>query len=539
MTNGGIMLKTAAIFKDRMVLQRGTKVAIFGETNLKRVEVSFLGTSYKANIENGRWIAEIETPLSGRGLTLDISGYNDDGQLVGNETFKDILLGEVWLAGGQSNMELELRNSDDGIRVAKGSCYPDIRFYNVPKHPVVDEELDRLESETSWMDAGNDNCQYMSAVAYYFAVKIHKTLGVPVGIIDCYWGGTSATCWVDNGKLDDITEANDYLNEWNKVCTEKTDEQFDAEQLKFQTEFDAWCQLTDKIKAENPKVEWSKVEEIAGPCPWNPPRGRKSPYRPYGLYETMVKRVASYTVKGFLYYQAEEDADRAAYYSKLNQALIKQWREDFGEHPFYLMQLPMFIGEGEADDKKWAVLRSEQEKVSKSVKDVGIAVICDCGEFNNIHPTDKETPGTRLALQVLDNTYKSEESLHNCTLSEVIWGDKSSGLATNTCEISFENTYGKLCYKESDGIKLTSKEKELIELVDKTDYTDKIYGIEVTDSSGEYYSPKISFTNNKLKLIGREGEQITGIRYGWFNYGVMNLYSKAGLPVMPFIINKQ
>ena len=71
------------------------------------------------------------------------------------------------------------------------------------------------------------------------------------------------------------------------------------------------------------------------------------------------------------------------------------------------------------------------------------------------------------------------------------------------------------------------------------EYTDKIYGIEVTDSSGEYYSPKISFTNNKLKLIGREGEQITGIRYGWFNYGVMNLYSKAGLPVMPFIINKQ
>ena len=146
------MLKTAAIFKDRMVLQRGTKVAIFGETNLKRVEVSFLGTSYKANIENGRWIAEIETPLSGRGLTLDISGYNDDGQLAGNETFKDILLGEVWLAGGQSNMELELRNSDDGIRVAQESCYPDIRFYNVPKHPVINPKSKLCKNYESLID---------------------------------------------------------------------------------------------------------------------------------------------------------------------------------------------------------------------------------------------------------------------------------------------------------------------------------------------------------------------------------------------------
>lgn len=533
------MLKVAAIFKDGMLLQRGTKVSIFGETDLAKIEVSFCGSNYIADIENGRWIAKVETPLEGRELNMQIKGYAKDSVDVDScLTISDILLGEVWLAGGQSNMELELRNSDNGIQVAEVSSYPDIRFYNVPKHPVLDGELERLEAETSWMNAGNDNCKYMSAVAYYFAVKLHKTLGVPIGIIDCYWGGTSATCWVANGKLDDVPEAKDYLEDWNKVCTDKTDEQFDAEQHKFQTEFDAWCQLTDKIKVENPGIEWSKVEEIAGPCPWNPPRGRKSPYRPYGLYETMVKRVAPYGINGFLYYQAEEDADRASYYSKLNKALIAQWREDFGDYPFYLMQLPMYIGEGQPDDKKWAVLRSEQEKVAKSEENVGITVICDCGELNNIHPTDKETPGTRLALNVLANTYNSDCGLHNCAISDIVWGDETNGLSENECELSFENTYGLLCYKKSDGKSLTAKVAELAQLVEGGEYMDQIYGIEVCDNRGEYYQPKISFVNNKLRLIGHEGCAITAVRYGWFNYGVMNLYSKVGLPVMPFTINK-
>ena len=117
----------------------------------------------------------------------------------------------------------------------------------------------------------------------------------------------------------------------------------------------------------------------AGLCPWPQPMGRKSPYRPFGLHETMIMKVAPYTIKGFIYYQGEEDWSRSAFYHKMNTMVIRQWRQDFEDESlaFYITQLPMYMAKGDVDDKNWCVLRDEQMKTEKENDNVGLAVLID------------------------------------------------------------------------------------------------------------------------------------------------------------------
>jgi len=527
------MLKTNAIFSDGMILQRNSIVAVFGETDCSRVEVKWCGETIIAQISQNRWIAKIKTGESKDSLSMSIKGITDsEGEKTESIMINDILLGEVWLAGGQSNMELELKDSQGGEAVAAKADYEQIRFYNVPKCPMEDEELLANEANTAWKRVRGEDCRYMSAVAYYFATKLYSSLKVPIGIIDCYWGGTSATCWAGEEIIRTIPEVKGYIDEWEEVIRSKSTEQFEREMNDYNTSVDDWIKKADELKNNNPDISAVDISEIVGPYPWPPPRGKSSAFRPFGLHKTMVSRVAPYTVKGFIYYQAEEDCDRGEYYSKLNSAVIQQWRQDFaiegeGENmPFYLTQLPMFISAGVQDDKKWCILREQQELTSKINKNVGIAVICDCGEYDNIHPIDKKTPGYRLAGQVLDGVYHNENGLHNLILSKADFDG-------NRCELTFEDTYGQLCYRETDGNELTACKAD-IKLVDGSVKAGTIYGFEISSDGKDFYVPTIEVKGDHLILSGRAGENITDVRYGWFNYGVVNVYSGKGIPLMPF-----
>lgn len=526
------MLKLNAIFKDGMILQRNSSVCVWGESDAEYVEVDFGGAKYPTKADGGRFSVNITTSASDEAMRMIILAKNHpDDEAKERVEINDILLGEVWLAGGQSNMELELQNSLNADEVMRKADYDRIRFYNVPKIPVVGEELIQSEQHTCWKKVRAADCRDMSAVAFYFAKKLYEELNVPIGIIDCYWGGTSATCWVSDKQLESVEKVRDYINEWQQICEEKSDEQFDAELNKFNSEFNAWQDKVNELKADNPQIEWSKINEIAGPCPWNPPRGRKSPYRPFGLYESMISRIVPYGLRGFIYYQGEEDGGRADYYSELNTAVIRQWRRDFGNLPFYITQLPMFIADGAEDDKSWAVLRQQQELCGRLNDDVGVAVICDCGEYDNIHPVDKEIPGNRLALLALLHTYKSDCGRDNMTVSGSDFNGKS-------CELEFANTYGRICCGCSDGKTLTARSRREI-LEDGAVPSGKIFGFEVSGDGEHFHIPSISIKDNKIILSCDNTSEITHVRYGWFNYGVANLYSKEGMPLMPFMITKQ
>ncbi len=540
------MLDLAAIFKDGMILQQNARVAVFGDTDCDKVEVEFEGISYTSNIEEGHFIAIINTDDSRKLCKLNVTGCKTDKQE--KISISDILLGEVWLDGGQSNMELELQNSLNGQDELKAADYDQIRFYKVPKYPLVDEGLLECEKNTAWKSLRDGKCADMSAVAYYFATRLYEALKVPIGIIDCYQGGTSATCWVSKEMLDEIPEVTGYVKEWEDEINSKSDEQYAREMEEYNASLDKWQKTVDQLKAENPDIEMVNINKLAGPYPWPLPRGKASVFRPYGLHKSMINRIAPYTVKGFIYYQAEEDCDRADYYSKLNSAVIKQWRKDFslpGEEetkPFFLMQLPMFIAADVEDDKKWCILREQQYLCSQTNANVGMAVIADCGEYDNIHPLDKKTPGQRLAARVLADVYEYKEGLHNFVISSAqhlptedgnIEDRKYKEAATNAVELTFEDSYGSICYRESDGLELTAL-KENIELSDGKLNEGTVYGFEISNNGEDFYQPDIAVKSDRLILSGQPGQEITDVRYGWFNYGVANLYSKAGMPLMPF-----
>ncbi len=525
-------MELAAIFKEGMVLQQKKTNRIWGCASTgEKIEIDFLDKHYIANNVDENWYIDIEPEEAGGPFEMTITS-NLTGELV----LGDILIGEVWLAGGQSNMELELQNSDDGINVCKNSNFDRIRFYNVPKYAKVDDELIKLEKDTCWKKAEGMQIADVSAVAYYFAQKLYQVLNVPIGIIDCYWGGTSATCWFSRDKMAGIPEAADYIGEWDDVIANKSEEQYEAEMKDYDDQYQAWNGRVEKLRAERPDVTWEEINETAGICPWPQPMGGGSPFRPFGLYESMVKRVAPYGVKGFIYYQAEEDWSRASYYEKLNQAVIDQWREDFSlnekeDKPFLITQLPMYIAKGDKDVHNFARLREQQELTAKHNKNAGLAVIIDCGEFDNIHPTDKETPGERLALQALGKFYGKAEKYDYMRMKEVAFCDDNA-------LITFVNTYGELRVRYADSKTLTAKLKE-VDVPAECVSPEKILGFEVSGDGVEFYPANACVVEDKIRVSSDKVKSPKALRYAFMDYGVANVYNAAGLPLAPFRCGKE
>lgn len=519
-------MKLAAIFKDGMVLQRNQINRIWGLADEgETITIEFLGQTYETRAQKGKWHIDLAPAKVGGAYEMTVTAGEE--RIV----IRDILVGEVWFAGGQSNMEVELQNSDNGIQVAAQADYGWIRFYNVPKQPKVDKELEHLETMTRWKYARGNECLDVSAVAFYFAKKLYDILQVPVGIIDCYCGGTSATCWAPRESFAAVPEVQDYIKEWDDLIADKSEEQYQAELQEFNEKFDGWNNKVDMLKREKPDMEWPEINQIAGPCPWPPPMGGSAPFRPFGLYESMVKRVAPYGIRGFLYYQGEEDSCRAECYEKLNTCVIEKWREDFslGEKenlPFLLTQLPMYIAEGEEDNRVFARIREQQSRVFANNENMGMAVLIDCGERDNVHPTDKKTPGERLALQALGRIYGKVERFDNLRVDKVTFID-------DTAIVTFRNTYGEIRARVTDSSTLTALYEDN-EVPAKILPPHMIWGFELSEDGVNFCPAQVTTVGLKLKLHAKGVHKPVAVRYGWTDFGVVNVYNGAGLPLEPF-----
>lgn len=520
-------MKSAPIFKDGMILQRDRVNRVWGTVEGdESVSVTFLGKTYDAKFDGEKWYADLDAAGVGGPYEMTISSVSSGEKKI----IKDILIGEVWFAGGQSNMELELQNSEKGLEVCRAANYDKIRFYNVPKYPSVDEGLDEVETQTKWRYAKGEDSREMSAVAYYFAVKLYEELQVPIGIIDCYIGGTSVTCWIPKEDTDGVEDVKPYLDDWADVIANTPPEQYEKELSAYNAELDKWNAIADEMKKENPDVGINEIEKKAGLFPWPPPRGGKSQYRPFGLYESMVSRVAPYGIRGFIYYQGEEDQDRPDSYSLLNTRLIHRWREDFSlgeftKYPFFITQLPMFIGKDEeTDPKKFTHIREQQAMVAGEDDTVGMAVISDCGEFDNIHPIDKKTPGTRLALQALGRVYSTTDKYQNMQVDTVTFDGAE-------VTVTFKNTYGDIHVRPSDGKQLTAQS---IDEERSASEGANIYGFELSQD-GRDFVPAHAVVRDQSIIVSGVGINLpTAIRYAHFDYGVANLYNAIGLPLQMF-----
>lgn len=420
--------RLAAIFGDAMVLQRNRPITVFG-TGTPGTPISVTSAGHAAGTTGaatavdaqGEWSVQLPALPVGGPYTLTVA----DGEE--SVVCHDVLVGEVWLAGGQSNMELELRNSLRPADVIAASHDPLLRYYNTPKTGEIDIPA---EDASCWRVAGPDTIGVMSAVAYYFAAKLRAELGpdMPVGIVDCYVGGTSVTCWMSEERLRRTQAGRGYLSRYRAQIAGKTDAQCRTEYAAWQRESDRWNGAIADARAANPDVTWNELNERFGTCPWPPPMTPFSQFRPTGPFGAMLRRVAPYTVRGFLWYQGEEDEAHCDDYRLLLGEMIDEWRglwePDSRGHdipdadgsavmsaplPFLVVQLPRWIDKAAdhagTDLNHWAVIREAQQDAADTIADVHLTVTIDCGEYDNIHPLDKRTVGERLAASALRHVY--------------------------------------------------------------------------------------------------------------------------------------
>lgn len=500
------MLQLHALFSDHMVLQRRQTVPVWGTAEPgDRICVTignFVEYAY-AKID-GTWLLNLEPMEAGGPYEMRVFCAH------GNICFTDVWIGEVWLAGGQSNMELELVQSKDGEKEVEGSNRPWIRFYQVPKYAVLDAEQAIAEKEMKWQVCSPATSRNMSAVAYHFACEIQETQKLAIGIIHCCWGGTSISCWMSREQLSRTMAGQGYIDRYAALVGDKTDEQYKQEMEEYFTKWNAWNDRVQAYKAENPDTTWEILNETCGLCPWPQPAGNQSPFRPAGLYESMIRRVAPYGMRGFLYYQGEEDQEHFATYEEMLYLLIDQWRRDWGreEMPVILAQLPMYCSKEEyvngEDSKNWAYMRTAQMKASKTIANTGIAVLTDCGEFDNIHPLDKLTVGHRMALQARKYVY-GEEIVADGPQCQYV---KIEG---HTMIVTF-------AFAQS-GLIFTG---------------DTLRGFEMAGENGIFFEASGRIQDNQVILSSMKVSQPCYVRYGWTNFGEANLYNQEGLAAASF-----
>lgn len=494
--------KTAAIFSNHMVLQRDKNIKIFGQgEDGDIITVHFRDKEYTDRVNQERWVVTIPAQEVGTGYEMIITCKEEVLK------FQDIAIGEVWLAGGQSNMEWELINCKGGEEMLHNDINPKVRFYHTPKYAYMDDHFYEKEETSEWKEFSEESARNWSAVGYIFGKKLASDLDVTVGIIGCNWGGTSASCWVSENSLGKDQDLNTYLEEYNKEIEGKTEEEQINEYKEYEAYAAIWDEKCRQLYKENHQITWEEVLKECGECKYPGPKGCINPLRPSGLYYCMLERIMPYTLKGFLYYQGESDDYKPQMYQKLLTTLINEWREGWEDHllPFLFVQLPMHRNQADPDYKNWCLIREAQMRTYQTVKNTGLAVILDCGEFNEIHPKNKLPVGERLELQALYHVYgklKEEEA--------------------------FGPIYKDYQYKD-DGIELSfSYAKEGFTVKGEAG------GFEIAGEDMEFVDAQIEIRGQKIHLYSRELKHPRYARYCWTNYGDVTIFGKNGLPLAPF-----
>ncbi len=497
------MLKPASLFTDGAVLCRGKEIRVFGETDSASVRVTLTGPDGVLLAESccessgGRFLAVLPPQPAQTGCRLVISAGTE--QVSAENT----AIGEVFLAGGQSNMEMELRNAAEGPEIIREYDDPLLRFYNVPKIAVAGPRHRLANEQARWHAVSPGQGGENSAVAYFFGAKLRERLpGIPVGIIGCYWGGTSITCWMEEETLRSVSEGVRYLDAYAERAAGKSMETWLEEEQAFQETFGAWNQAVEQYKQQHPGASWAETETACGVAPWNPPAGPGSPYRPAGLAVTMVREVLPAALTGILFYQGEEDAAQTDRYDELLALLIRSWRESFRDPslPFLFVQLPMWIAGGTPDTFRWAMLRKAQAAVRDTVPGTGMVCLLDQGEYGNIHPLVKRPVGERLA--------------------ELAGAMLYGGGETSPRAESLRAQGDTLIISLSAPVTARGGKPELLE---------------IAGENGTFVPAEAEVRGSSLVLRSGRVPRPVRARYAWTDYsGRANLFGMNGLPLEPF-----
>ena len=518
-------MKLAPIFTDHMVLQRDKAVCIFGESEKREIiKISIDDINVEQEINAGKWIVELPPHTAGGPFRMIVS--SDEGETV----LEDVLYGDVWLDNGQSNIEFMLEEAEGGADEIANGNYPEIRFYKMIRTGIIDEDILRQESENHWTAFTDAAFGEVSAIGYFYATKIYEKTGVPIGLIDIYQGGSSITCWLEEDRLEAIPEIADYMKKYYDIVENSTQEEMDKVQADYDAAADRYNNLVEELDKTRPDISLQEKLDLTGFFPWPPPLNTTTIFRPFGPVETMTKRMVPYTIKGVVYYQGEEESVKNfeyyektgenTQYVKLMEALIAQYRDFFGDPslPFFYFQLPMFIEFGREDSRDWALIREAQGAVEKPEDNIYMVSLLDIGDYNEIHPKDKKTPGYRMADTLLAKLYDGDD-VDDLKLKDIAIQD-------GHLEVSFDKSFGE--------VKLLANQLlDFREEGNEPAYEEKhIYGLEVSSDGATWRVPEARLEDGKMIIDIDEGDAF--IQYGHFNYGRVNVYNHLGRPLRPF-----
>ena len=498
------MLETASLFTDGAVLCRDREIRIFGRADSGKTVTALLQDSRggilaeeSGTAAEGRFEITLPPQRARTRCTLTVSSGDE------RVTAADVAVGDVYLAGGQSNMELELRNSRGGIGQVRDDSL--LRFFNVPRKAFVCEEQQAALRETKWQPVNRETAGGNSAVASVFGDLIRrKHPEIPVGIIGCYWGGTSVTCWTDEETLRTVTEGIRYLEENAEACRGITMEAYLRKEKEFLQGIDDWCRKADAYRTTHPGTDDREIEEVLGPFPWNPPAGPGSPYRPAGLAESMLREIAPAALTAVLYYQGEEDTGKTDQYDILMTAMIRYWRKIFrnAELPFLFVQLPMWIPYGGEDTFTWARTRLAQAAVRDSVRNTGMICLLDEGEYGNIHPVNKRPVGERLAELAEKMIYGGAGEVSPRAAGRFVRGNVMTVLLS-----------ADVCTKDGEPPRL----------------------LEIAGEDGRYVPAEGEAAEGVLRIHAEQVDHPVSARYAWTDWSDrVNLAGLNGLPLEPF-----
>jgi len=434
-----------SIFSDHMVLKQESVVTVWGwakPNEVVRITCSWdSGKEYKVKVDShSYWSLDIVTPSAGGPYQLLIRGYN-------SIEINDVLIGEVWLGSGQSNMEMACRSVINAEEEIAGADFPEIRFFTV--NTCTASSPQQLLSG-GWVVCSPETMKNFSAILYFFGRELHIKLQVPVGLINSSWGGTPIEIWFSQYAI-------------------------------------SGDRLLDRQSRLLEPVQWGPIE-------------------PGVAYNAMIFPLIPFRISGALWYQGEANVDHPEQYARALKTLIETWRASWGyDFPFYFAQIAPWSGYG-SDNVNGAIIRDQQRKVLDLTQYTGMAVLSDIGDLKNIHPTNKQDAGKRLAAWALHCDYGFEQLPYSGPLY------RACDIETGKVILHFDHTEGGLVAR--DGL---------------------LMEFEILDRDGEWTETDAHIAGEGVEVDTPSGVPL-GIRYAYHNDSDPNLFNTAGLPASCFEI---
>ncbi len=476
-------LKLASIFGDQMVVQRDQPIRVWGWTEAGTdVVVSMADQSATTTAdESGRFDTELEPLPAGGPYRLTIRADE-------TRTINDVLVGDVWICSGQSNMAWPVARANDPDLESMTANYPNIRLISVPQ---VGTQEPQDDFDGAWQACTPETVKEFSAVGYFFGRQLHQTVGVPIGLVDNAWGGSAAEAWVNREVLEEDGSYSELLAHWDRVAKNHDHESAVA-------------------RYQKARQEW-----IDGGRQGRAPRAPRNPlsgnHRPANIYNGVLHPTIGYSIKGVIWYQGESNASRAYQYRDLFPLMIQNWRDEWdqGDFPFYWVQLADFRAEAqEPGPSDWAELREAQTMTLSRLPNTGQAVIIDLGEASDIHPRNKQDVAKRLARWALAKDYDYDIPYQSPTFRELEVRDGKAIL-------TFDHVGGGL----------------------DTFDVNALVGFTVAGEDQRFVAAEARFvpdTNDTIEVWSDQVADPVAVRYAWADNPVCNLQSQEGLPMTPF-----